>query len=227
MFEAIHGSAPRRAGQNMANPSGLLLGAVMMLVHIGQSKVAERVHNAWLRTIEDGIHTYDIYTEGVSKEKVGTKEFAQAVVARLGQNPKTLKTVTYKASDEGGVASHEMHLIESVRAIKVLVGVDVFLDWTGTSANELAEKLTNITVKGLELKIITNRGVKVWPEGMAETFNTDHWRCRFQTSNGHKVTHADLVELLGKFAEAGLDFVEIESLYNFDGVQGYTQSYGQ
>ncbi|MEI7555870.1 NADP-dependent isocitrate dehydrogenase [Candidatus Chlorohelix sp.] len=227
MFEAIHGSAPRRAGQNMANPSGLLLGAVMMLVHIGQSKVAERVHNAWLRTIEDGIHTYDIYAEGISKQKVGTKEFAQAVVARLGQNPETLKTVTYKASDEGGVASHEMHLIESVRAVKVLVGVDVFLDWTGTNANELAEKLTNITVSGLELKIITNRGVKVWPEGMAETFNTDHWRCRFQTSNGHKVTHADLVELLGKFAAAGLDFVEIESLYNFDGVQGYTQSYGQ
>src|SRR6185295_7117024 len=61
MFEAIHGSAPRRAGQNLANPSGLLLGAVMMLVHIGETTVAERVHNAWLRTLEDGIHTYDIY----------------------------------------------------------------------------------------------------------------------------------------------------------------------
>jgi len=64
MFEAIHGSAPRRAGQNLANPSGLLLGAVMMLVHIGQQDVAERVHNAFLRTLEDGIHTYDIAKEG-------------------------------------------------------------------------------------------------------------------------------------------------------------------
>ena len=91
MFEAIHGSAPRRAGQNLANPSGLLLGAVMMLVHIDQTDVAERVHNAWLRTLEDGIHTYDIYTEGVSKQKVGTKEFAQAVVARVGQKPEKLK----------------------------------------------------------------------------------------------------------------------------------------
>src|SRR2546427_8742882 len=69
MFEAIHGSAPRRAGQNLANPSGLLLGSVLMLVHIGQEDVAERVHNAWLRTIEDGVHTYDIYTEGLSSEK--------------------------------------------------------------------------------------------------------------------------------------------------------------
>ena len=98
MFEAIHGSAPRRAGQNLANPSGLLLGAVMMLVHIDQTDVAERVHNAWLRTLEDGIHTYDIYTEGVSKEKVGTKEFAQAVVARLGQKPEKLKAVSYKSA---------------------------------------------------------------------------------------------------------------------------------
>src|SRR3979490_1355498 len=60
MFEAIHGSAPRRAGQNLANPSGLLLGGVMMLVHIGQEDLGERVHNAWLRTLEDGTHTYDI-----------------------------------------------------------------------------------------------------------------------------------------------------------------------
>src|SRR5918999_1952518 len=98
MFEAIHGSAPRRANQNLANPSGLLLGAVMMLVHIEQVDVAERVHNAWLRTMEDGIHTYDVYDEKVSKQKVGTKEFAQAVVDRLGQKPETLKTVSYKST---------------------------------------------------------------------------------------------------------------------------------
>src|SRR6266511_5018640 len=105
MFEAIHGSAPRRAGQNLANPSGLLLGSVMMLVHINQQDVAERVHNAWLRTIEDGVHTYDIFDESVSKQKVGTKEFAQAVVDRLGKKPQTLRAVTYKQEDVGEVYS--------------------------------------------------------------------------------------------------------------------------
>src|ERR687891_2001933 len=100
MFEAIHGSAPRRAGQNLANPSGLLLGAVMMLVHIDQIDVAERVHNAWLRAIEDGIHTYDIYDEKVSKQKVGTREFAEAVIERLGQTPQILKARKYKKADE-------------------------------------------------------------------------------------------------------------------------------
>ena len=87
MFEAIHGSAPRRAGQNLANPSGLILASVQMLVHIGQPDEAARIHNAWLKTIEDGIHTYDIFKEKISKEKVGTKEFAQAVVGKI--RPKT------------------------------------------------------------------------------------------------------------------------------------------
>src|SRR5215813_14179593 len=100
MFEAIHGSAPRRAGQNLANPSGLLLGSVMMLVHINQQDVAERVHNAWLRAIEDGVHTYDIFDESVSKQKVGTREFARAVVERLGQTPQILKARKYSKGDE-------------------------------------------------------------------------------------------------------------------------------
>src|SRR5947209_5060929 len=106
MFEAIHGSAPRRAGQNLANPSGLLLGGVMMLVHIHQQDVAERVHNAWLRCIEDGIHTYDIFDESVSKQKVGTKEFARAVVERLGKKPQTLKAVTYKKDAAKTTTAH-------------------------------------------------------------------------------------------------------------------------
>src|SRR5881396_1981995 len=123
MFEAIHGSAPRRAGQNLANPSGLLLGSVMMLVHINQQDVAERVHNAWLRTIEDGIHTYDIFDESVSKQKVGTREFARAVVERVGQKPQTLKAVSYSGATSNSAAAHA----EKVRPdpTRELVGVDV------------------------------------------------------------------------------------------------------
>src|SRR6187455_2327352 len=120
MFEAIHGSAPRRAGQNLANPSGLLLGAVMMLVHVGLNETAAEVHNAWLRTIEDGVHTYDIYDEKVSKQKVGTKEFAEAVSERLGQSPQVLKAVAYAKAEPqkaGGAAA-------SVSTKKDLVGVD-------------------------------------------------------------------------------------------------------
>src|SRR5438105_2615506 len=144
MFEAIHGSAPRRANQNLANPSGLLLGAVMMLVHIGQPEIAARVHNGWLRTIEDGIHTYDIFDEGVSKQKVGTKEFAEAVVERLGKKPHTLRAVTYNQDDVEQVYC-ETIVKERSDTKKELVGVDVFLDWLKGSPDNLGDALTKIT----------------------------------------------------------------------------------
>jgi isocitrate dehydrogenase len=226
MFEAIHGSAPRRAGQNLANPSGLLLGAVLMLVHINQADVAERVHNAWLRTIEDGVHTYDIYVEGVSHQKVGTKEFAEAVAARLGQMPQTLKAVHYKKeSGEAFATTHSAR--EHTRAKKELVGVDVFLDWSEGSANQLGETLAPLAGDGLQLKMISNRGVKVWPGGNSETFCSDHWRCRFTApKEGTPVTHEQIISLLQRIADARLDFIKTENLCNFDGERGYSLDQG-
>src|ERR687889_26252 len=138
MFEAIHGSAPRRAGQNLANPSGLLLAGVMLLVHVGLTEHAERVHNAWLRAIEDGIHTYDIYDQKVSKQKVGTKEFADAVIERLGQVPQILRERKYSKGEQ----SHSSAASDGKAPQKELVGVDVFLDWTRGSANDLGEALS-------------------------------------------------------------------------------------
>ena len=224
MFEAIHGSAPRRAGQNLANPSGLLLGAVMMLVHVGLTEHAARVHNAWLRAIEDGIHTYDIYDDKVSKQKVGTKEFADAVIERLGQTPQILKTRKYSKGDE----SHSSAASEKKAPEKELVGVDVFLDWTKGSANDLGDALSKVKGDGVKLTMISNRGVKVWPGGHTETFCSDHWRCRYLTeSNGGKVAHAQVVSLLGRIADAGYDFIKTEGLYTFDGERGFSLDQGE
>jgi isocitrate dehydrogenase len=226
MFEAIHGSAPRRAGQNLANPSGLLLGAIMMLVHIGQVEAAERVHNAWLRTIEDGVHTYDIYAEGVSTEKVGTREFAEAVVKRLGQQPETLRAVKYNAGGEAFTSRKEAGA--SVAEKKELVGVDVFLDWSAGSANELGESLSAVSGDGLKLNVISNRGVKVWPGGHAETFCSDHWSCRFMSeTEGATIKHAQIASLLQRVAEAGFDFIKTENLCTFDGQPGFSLGQGQ
>jgi isocitrate dehydrogenase len=223
MFEAIHGSAPRRAGQNLANPSGLLLGAVMMLVHVGLTEHAERVHNAWLRTIEDGIHTYDIYDEEVSKQKVGTKEFAEAVVERLGQTPQILKARKYSKGEESHAGT-----TNAKKAHKELVGVDVFIDWTSGSANDLGDSLSKVNGEGVKLTMISNRGVKVWPDGHAETFCSDHWRCRFLPEwDGGKVAHAHVVSLLGRIANAGYDFIKTEGLYTFDGQRGFSLDQGE
>ena len=227
MFEAIHGSAPRRAGQNLANPSGLLLGAIMMLVHIGQTATAERVHNAWLRTIEDGVHTYDIFDENISKQKVGTKEFADAVVARLGKKPNTLKAASYRQEDSEEVYS-ETVVKERSDTRKELVGVDVFLDWLKGSPDNLGEALSRIVPSGLQLVMVSNRGVKVWPGGKSETFCSDQWRCRFMSNDkGAPITHRHIIELLRNVEGAGFDFIKTENLCNFDGERGYSLDQGE
>lgn len=226
MFEAIHGSAPRRAGQNLANPSGLLLGAVLMLVHINQPEVATAVHNAWLRTLEDGIHTYDIYADGVSKQKVGTREFADAIIARLGQKPEQLKAVSYSSKP---VQERKTQVSKAqVPTLKELVGVDVYLDWNKGSAEELGNAFKQVSGEGLELKLITNRGAKVWPNGLPYTFCTDHWRARFQAPEiGTKIEHAQIISLLERVHAAGFDCIKTENLYNFDGKPGYSRVPGE
>ena len=223
MFEAIHGSAPRRAGQNMANPSGLLQGAVLMLNHIGQGDVAQKVQNAWLKTIEDGIHTYDIYKEGVSKEKVGTKEFAQAVIANLGGSPARLKAVEF--GGEGGLTLPKYR--RGPQARKQLLGVDLFVHWPGESAEELAGLMRAVESNGILLSMITNRGIKVYPDGFPETFCTDHWRCRFMPSEEGRISKSDIVTLLKRADENGLDVIKTENLYSFDGRKAFSLGQGQ
>ena len=223
MFEAIHGSAPRRAGQNLANPSGLLEGAVMMLNHIGQTEVAEKVQNAWLKTIEDGIHTYDIFKEGVSKQKVGTKEFAAAVIQNLGNKPARLSPVSF-AKD---IVLNLPKYVRKPAKNKELVGVDLFVHWNGTDPNELAKILQSINTENKHLTMITNRGIKVWPEGFEETFCTDHWRCRYKPTNGRILYKNNIITLLSKALDAKIDVIKTENLYEFDGKLGYSLGQGQ
>ncbi|MFY9551037.1 MAG: NADP-dependent isocitrate dehydrogenase [Thermoanaerobaculia bacterium] len=226
MFEAIHGSAPRRAGQNLANPSGLLLGAVMMLVHIGQQDVAERVHNAWLKTIEDGVHTYDVYEQGVSRQKVGTREFAEAVVARLGKRPEKLKAVSYAAAPKA-VAPAKAAAAPRPKPEQVGVGVDVYVAWPSRDTDALAEKLQPLAGPQFQLTMITARGIKVWPNGLPETVRSDQSRCRFLAANGGAVAGSEVVGLLSRLDAAGLGFVKTEGLFSFDGERGYSLGQGE
>ncbi len=237
MFEAIHGSAPDIAGKGIANPSGLLNGACMMLVHVGQSEVAENIQNALMKTLEDGIHTGDIYTEGTSIERVGTEQFAKAIIERLGKKPEHLKVINYNKEHPPII----IKIKPTTPVNKVLVGVDVFLDYTADNrnANKLGDALTKLAGDRMSLKMITNRGVKVYPDGLPETFCSDHWRCRFisldselspvyrGTGSVPAIGSGDVIDLLQRIADAGFDFIKTEHLYEINGKIGYSMGQGE
>ncbi|GAA4412459.1 NADP-dependent isocitrate dehydrogenase [Nibrella viscosa] len=228
MFEAIHGSAPDIAGKGIANPSGLLQGAILMLVHIGQPDVATRVQHAWLRTIEDGIHTGDIYKEGVSRQRVGTMAFADAVIERLGQEPQHFKTVHYDNS-QAGTTVQSVKSQTRPRQHKELVGVDIFVDWPEGTAQQFGDIVSQFDAHPLKLLMVSNRGVKVYPDGMPETFCSDQWRCRFmhEQGSGTPIRKEQISHLLMRFHEAGLDTTKLENLYTFDGAPGYSLGQGE
>jgi len=225
MFEAIHGSAPRRAGQDLANPSGLLRGAIMMLDHLGQGGVAARVHNAWLRTLEDGIHTYDLFHAGTSQQKVGTRAFADAVIDRLGLEPLHLSPIKPAKAAVIPVRS-AARIRPPVK--KVLVGIDVFVDEAGAQPADLAQRLKGLRSGQLDLEMISNRGMRVWPGGLPETTCVDVFRCRFRIPDGTVggASHDEVTRLLHSISAGGLEWVKTELLYTFDGEPGFTRSQG-
>jgi isocitrate dehydrogenase len=223
MFEAVHGSAPDIAGKGIANPSGLLLGAVMMLVHIGQGECAAKVHNAWLKTIEDGIHTGDIYRAGKSKEKVGTDGFCKAVIERMGQLPERFKVVDYSRVPSGGMKIPRLKTYDVEK--KERVGVDININWDH-SAQHLADAVLPCIPDGLDLMMISNRGTKVWPDGQAETFCADNWRLRFKATR-ETVKTSEIIELLDNLNKAEVNFSKAVILHTFNGVPGYTVAQGE
>ena len=218
MFEAVHGSAPTM-DRDKANPSGLLFGSLLMMNHIGQNEIATKVHNAWYKTIEDGIHTGDIYDADLSKENVGTAGFAKAVIERLGAMPEKFTAVDYGTG--GGGAMSLPPVRPRVEQKKELIGCDIFLHWEG-KPDDLAAQLNGLS-GAMELKVLSNRGVKVWPEGQPGTFCSDHWCARFKGASDH----GDVLDKLSAVKGAGLDFIKIENLSTFDGEDGFTKAQGE
>ena len=224
MFEAVHGSAPDIAGKGIANPSGLLLGAIMMLVHIGQNEVATRVHNAWLKTLEDGIHTGDIYNAATSKVRVGTADFTKAVIANLGKVPDTLPAANYPAEAKKIIVP-DVKPLTGVE--KTLVGIDVYIEWPGTP-DELASKL-NALAAPLNLTMISSRGLKLWPNGKPESYYMPHMGCRFVKSADAKtpVSADETMGLLQRVAQANLGVIKMEHLFLYNGEKGFSAGQGE
>jgi isocitrate dehydrogenase len=106
-----------------------------------------------------------------------------------------------------------------------LKGIDIFVHWPSRNPNLLAAAVGKLAGDGLGLQMIDNRGVKVWPAGMAETFCTDSFRCRFVSENGTDMSKC--IALLGRVAGAGIEIAATQSLRMVGGQAGYTLAQGQ
>ncbi|RDD34369.1 Isocitrate dehydrogenase [NADP] [Wolbachia endosymbiont of Cylisticus convexus] len=214
MFEAVHGSAPDIAGKNIANPSGLLNAAVHMLVYIGQVSTAKLIYDAWLKTLEDGIHTADLYKEKKSKQKVGTKEFAEAVIGNLRKKPAEL--IIDSGSDNK--VNRVQDNYEQDYKVKKLVGSDITLAWNKFSNFDQIVRL----FESSDPKIIAiySKGLAIWPENSKSS--SDQITCRFIANNEKQaITNSDVNNLLIKLEENSFDVVRMDKLYLYDGKEGF------
>jgi isocitrate dehydrogenase len=183
---------------------------------LGEPNSAELIHNAWLKTLEEGIHTYDIFKEKISKQKVGTKEFAEAVMARLGKKPETLPTPCYKTNQP---IKHTPSFSSSI-PLQELKGIDIFIKWDRDV--ETLAPLLELNSANLKLKMISNRGVRVWPNKIPETSCVDHWRCRFISPTHQIVSQEQIIDLLNDLVRKNLIITQTAYLFAFDKHAGYT-----
>ncbi|MCS6776211.1 MAG: NADP-dependent isocitrate dehydrogenase [Chloroherpetonaceae bacterium] len=222
MFEAVHGSAPDIAGRNVANPTAMILSAVLMLRHIGAFDAAARIKRAVLLTLEQGVHTADIAAPG--HRAVSTTEFADAVIGNLGKESPNWHMREWRPLRLPDASSLRQPALPTHRRV---IGADVFVEWRGT-AEALGGQLEAL-VEGtpLRLKMVSNRGTRVYPPTGALTDCVDHWRCRFVLRSVEGTLEDALLLSLLQRLSAQLRWMHVEKLQEFDGEPAFTRAQGE
>jgi isocitrate dehydrogenase len=221
IFEAVHGSAPTIAGKDIANPTALILSAVMMLRHIGEFDAAAQIEHALVLTLEEGKKlTVDLIEQD---HAVGTTEFTDAVIANLGNQWERWSVREYKSIRMPEVPSQADWPQAKTRKV---VGTDIFIE-SGLEADALGKSLEELAEgTPLRLKMISNRGTMRYPGGVGVTDPVDHWRCRFVVRDDHSMVDEDIMALLQKIAHHH-EWMHIEKLQEFDGEPGFTKAQGE
>jgi isocitrate dehydrogenase len=219
IFEAVHGSAPAHAGKNTSNPTAVLLSGVMMLRHLGELGAAQLIENALLATLEKGAYTQDVKVDGA----LGTQQFADLVIRNLGERPTRASVRDYKQL----VLPKMPEATDYVKAgTRRTAGVDIFVESAlepealGRSLEALCEGTP------LKLKMISNRGTRVYPPTGAMTDCVDHWRCRFVRRDAEETTDAEIAALLSRVS-ATYRWMHLEKLMEYDGKAAYTRAQGE
>lgn len=219
MFEAVHGSAPDIAGKGVANPSGLLQAAILMLEYIGQTDVAQNIQNAWKKTIEDGMHTADIFRPNSSKKLLSTTEFADAVISNLEKYPSTLPISESKKPEKISLPE-----ITSPDYQQELLGIDIYINNPSGNILDIVKTVENID-KRFELQHIATRGIKVWPSKERVISSDDLFRLRYIKKED--IDYSSLIELQKSIYNIGIEIVLTHNLISWNGMAGFTKAQGE
>lgn len=220
IFEAVHGSAPKYAGKNTINPTAVLMSGVMMLRHLDEFQAAADIENALMATLEQGQYTRDVRQEG----SLSTSAFTDAIIANLGKTSASYKIREYKPIRLPTISGAPDFVKASSQRT---AGADIFVespltpDALGKSLEALAEGTP------LRLKMISNRGTKVYPATGAMTDCVDQWRCRFvMRDSGASLEDKTLLELVTRVAGQH-GWMHIEKLREYDGKLAYSLAQGE
>lgn len=220
MFEAVHGSAPQIAGKGVANPTALLLSAVMMLRHLGLFDHANRIESAVFVTLAGRQDlTGDLAPKG---QGVSTNAYVDRIISNLGNalpgvDPRIYSNITLAA--EGDRDHHP--------AVRELVGLDVYVDYIG-DVYELGQRLeAHCADSDWQLKLISSRGTVVYPENNPNTDLVDHWRCRFVARHPATPVTDEAVQKLLSHLHDQVSWMHLEKLYRFDGKDAFSKAQGE
>ncbi|MEB3702295.1 NADP-dependent isocitrate dehydrogenase [Candidatus Bealeia paramacronuclearis] len=222
IFEAVHGSAPDIAGKGIVNPTAVILSSVLMLRHMGLFDYANKIEEALVYTLgETNIKTSDLDP----KNPVSTTEFTDEVIKNLGKKAKDWEIRSCKPIKMPVVDKNpDMVKVENRR----VVGADIFIE-SDLDANALGKSLDEISLDStLSLKMISNRGVQVYPQIADQKPDVvDHWRCRFTLDDVKGcLQDIDLASLMAKIGTAHR-WMHVEKLKEFDGHSGFTKAQGE
>lgn len=223
IFEAVHGSAPKYAGKNSINPISVLLSGVMMLRHLGEFEAAKMIDNALLTTLAiDKVLTRDVVGD---KGAASTTALTDAIIRNLGKTYHGYKDREYHPIKLPHVRTDQDFVQAQKRSVN---GIDLFIE-TAKPVDQFAKELEKLTADSpLKLKMVSNRGVKVYPtEEKTYIDLTDCFSCRFIARDSHKdPTDSDIMHILEKVSPH-FRWSHIEKLNEFDGIARYTKSHGE
>jgi len=232
IFEAVHGSAPKYAGKDVINPTALILSSLMMLRHVGESDVADRIEDAVHVTLEEGkAVTQDLarQTGGDVEQAASTTGFTDAIIANLGRQPSTVppRGGSERPSGEATPRPHWLYGAAVSAAVpRTTVGVDLFLE-TWEPADAAGAVLERLAGNALKLEMISSRGTMVWPSTGLSPDDVGLLRARFVArEDGASVPDREIAGLVSRVGEQ-FAWTHIEKLHVFAGTPGYTKAQGQ